>query len=405
MKQMPAQLMRPKAPKAGKRVFLEYVTPVWKRMNFLHKVTVRNIFRYKKRLVMMILGVGGCTALLLAGLGMRDSISNVAEDQFTRITVHDYSITFRDELSSEDMQDFTDAFGSDLDRCVFVAGQVMRALGEDSTIDDVNLIATDDTALRDLFRFQLDGADQGFPTEGAFISQKLSDLSGVSIGDMLTVQTNDNRFVDVPVEGIFENYVYHYVVLTGQTYEKLFLEEPVYNQAYATTALADKDSVAAKLQSADNVVNVTPTSHFRAMLADTLTSMDAVIALVIGCAAVLAFVVSYNLCNINITERQREIATIKVLGFYTNETHSYVFRESICLTVMGIAAGIPIGIWLHRFVVEQVQVSIVAFRIHIAPLSYILAVVISLLIIFVVEWTLRGKIDRINMAESLKSVE
>ena len=405
MRQMPAQLMRPKAPKAGKRVFLEYVTPVWKRMNFLHKVTVRNIFRYKKRLIMMILGVGGCTALLLAGLGLRDSISNVAEDQFTLITVHDYAITFRDECAPEDMQAFTDQFGDDLDRCVFVAGQVMRALGENSTIDDVNLIATDDTSLRELFRFRLDEADQGFPTDGAFISRKLSELAGVGVGDMLTIQTNDNRFVDVPVEAIYDNYVYHYVILTGQTYERLFLEEPAYNQAYATTAQADKDAVAALLQSDENVVNVTPTSHFRAMLADTLTSMDAVIALVIGCAAVLAFVVSYNLCNINITERQREIATIKVLGFYANETHTYVFRESICLTAMGIAVGIPIGIWLHRFVVQQVQVSIVAFRIHIAPLSYLLAVVISLVIIFVVEWTLRGKIDRINMAESLKSVE
>jgi putative ABC transport system permease protein len=405
MRQMPAQLMRPKAPKAGKRVFLEYVTPIWKRMNFLHKVTVRNIFRYKKRLIMMILGVGGCMALLLAGLGLRDSISNVAEDQFTRITIHDYSITFRDELSDKEQQAFADRFGSDLDRCVFVAGQVMRALGNDGTIDDVNLIATDDTALRDLFRFRLNDADQGFPTDGAFISKKLSELAGVSVGDVLTVQTNDNRFVDVPVEAIFDNYVYHYVVVTGQTYEALFLEEPVYNQAYATTAQADKDAVAALLQSDESVVNVTPTSHFRAMLADTLTSMDAVIALVIGCAAVLAFVVSYNLCNINITERQREIATIKVLGFYANETHAYVFRESICLTIMGIAVGIPIGIWLHRFVVQQVQISIVAFRIHIAPLSYVLAVIISLAMIFVVEWTLRGKIDRVNMAESLKSVE
>lgn len=405
MRQMPAELMRPKAPKAGKRVFLEYIAPVWKRMSFLHKVTVRNIFRYKKRLVMMILGVGGCTALLLAGLGLRDSISNVAEDQFTRITLHDYTITFREDLSSQQQQAFTSQFADDLDRCIFVSGQTMRALGRDSTIDDVSLIATDNTALRDLFRFRLNDADQGFPTEGAFISNKLAELAGVSVGDKLTIQTNDNRFVDVPVEAIFENYVQHYVILTGHTYEELFLEQPVYNQAYATTPNPDKDAVAAALQTAEDVVNVTPTSHFRAMLADTLTSMDAVIALVIGCAAVLAFVVSYNLCNINITERQREIATIKVLGFYTNETHAYVFRESICLTAMGIAAGIPLGVWLHRFVVQQVQVSMVTFRIHIAPLSYILAVVISLVIIFVAEWTLRGKIDRINMAESLKSVE
>ena len=207
------------------------------------------------------------------------------------------------------------------------------------------------------------------------------------------------------MEAIYDNYINHYICMTGEAYAKWFGEEPAYKTAFASTEQEDLSQLAAHLQKADGVVNVTPSSEFRSMISDTLSSLDAVIVLIVACAVALSLVVSYNLCNINITERQREIATIKVLGFYPKETYSYIFRETMVLTAMGVVVGVPLGIWLHSFVLGQVQVGMVSFRAYISPLSYVLSVGITFATIVAVELMLRGKINRIHMAESLKSVE
>ncbi len=405
MQQMPAQLMRPKSPKAGKRIFLEYLPILWKRLSFLQKVAARNIFRYKKRLFMMILGVGGCMALLIAGLGLKNSISNVIDDQFGRITTYDYLVTFRQDQDMENQTSFRQDFADDLSRCVFVSSEAHNALTP-AGIKSVYVVATDDPAVTEVLSFQQNGQDLGYPTgDGAYVSQKLAELAGLQVGDTLTIQLENKELVEIPITGIFENYVYHYLFLTVQGYETWFGQTPPFNTVYASTDSEDIYGVSSRLQNSREVVNVTATDSIRDSFNDTISSLNAVIALVVGSALALSFVVTYNLININITERKREIATVKVLGFYQVETYSYVFREGLVLTAMGACVGIPLGIWLHRFVMAQIQVDFVTFPVYISPWSFLIAVALTFLITLAVDWMLRRKIDQINMAESLKSVE
>lgn len=405
MRQMPAQLMRPKAPKAGKRIFLEYLTPLWKRLSFLQKVSARNILRYKKRLFMMVLGVGGCMALLIAGLGMRDSISHVAEEQYTAITLYDYAVTFSEDQSPAAQDSFRTAADGSLTDCAFAGVHVMDVLTNQGT-KSANVVATGDLDITKLMDLHDGTRELGYPSDqGVFVSRKLANMAGVKAGDTITVQTDENRMVELPVEAVFDNYVHHYLFMTDRGYQNWFGEPVSYETAFAATDADDVYAVAARLQNADGVVNVSVSQTFRDLVRDTLVSLDAVVLLVVGCAVALSFVVSYNLCNINITERTREIATIKVLGFYPNETDAYVFRESAVLTFLGVLAGIPMGIWLHRFVLEQIQVDMVAFPIRITWLSCLIAVVLTFAINICVDLLLRKKIAAIDMAESLKSVE
>ena len=405
MRQMPAELMRPKAPKAGKRIFLEYLTPLWRRLSFLQKVAARNIFRYKKRLIMMMLGVGGCMALLIAGLGLKNSISNVINDQFGSITTYDFLVSFRQGQDEENQEAFRKDFEGDLSPCVFVSMEAHDALTPKGT-KSVYVVAADDPDVTEVLGLYQDGEDLGYPTgDGAFISQKLAELAGLEIGDCLTIQLETKELVEIPITGIFENYVYHYLFLTMDGYEHWFGQRPECNTVYAATASEDLYEISSRMQSFREVVNVNVTKDVRDHFNDTISSLNAVIALVVGCALALSFVVTYNLININITERAREIATVKVLGFYQSETYSYVFREGMVLTAMGACVGVPLGIWLHRFVMSQIQVDFVTFPVYIAPWSFAVAVALTFVITLIVDWLLRGKIDKINMAESLKSVE
>ncbi len=405
MRQMPAQLMRPKAPKAGKRIFLEYITPLWKRLGFLHKVAARNIFRYKKRMIMMVLGVGGCMALLIAGLGMRDSISTVADDQFGRIMRYDYSITFSDEQSPEEQAAFREEMGDVLSHCAFVRMEAADAF-TGSGMKSVSIIATDDPEILHAVDLHQGETALGYPEgDGAYISSKLAALAGVKAGDTLRLQLENKELAELPVTGVFDNYVNHFIFLTGEGYRTHLDDTLDYTAALALTEEKDIHSAAVQVQKAAGVVNVSVSQDFRDMVSDTLVSLDAVVLLIVACAVALSLVVSYNLCNINITERQREIATIKVLGFYPRETKDYVFRESVVLTFMGVVVGIPLGIWLHSFVLNQINVDMVSFRARISLFSFVLAVVITFAINGLVDLLLQGKIDQIHMAESLKSVE
>ena len=273
-------------------------------------------------------------------------------------------------------------------------------------VSSTNVVATDDPEITSLFGLSYQGETVDWPTgTGAVVSEKLAKLCGAGIGDTIRVQRPDGMVVEIPVVGIFENYVHHYILLTAQGYETWMGEAPEYTTAFASAAGEDVPAVGAALSKADGVISVTLSQEFQDLFSGTMESLNAVIALVVGCALALSFVVSYNLININITERAREIATIKVLGFYRWETYSYVFREALVLTGLGCVVGIPMGIWLHRFVMDRVQVDMVSFRVRISPWSYLLALLLTLLLTFVVDALLIRKIDRIHMAESLKSVE
>ena len=405
MRKMPASLMRPKAPKAGKRILLEYMTPLWKHMSFLQKVAARNVFRYKKRLIMMLLGTGGCLALLIAGLGLRDSVANVADDQYRYITLYDYTITFAQGQTEDQQQAFRETWAEDLDHLAFAATDTVDVLTQKG-VSTASVVASDDPEITALFGLTYGDETVDWPTgEGAVVSEKLLRLSGISVGDSLTVERSDGTVLEIPVVGAFENYVNHYILLTGQGYETWMSEAPEIDTAYASTASEEITALGARLTEGRSVLSVTLAQDFQAMIADTMQSLDAVISLVVGCALALSFVVSYNLVNINITERVREIATIKVLGFYRWETYSYVFREGLILTGLGCVVGVPLGIWLHRFVMDRIQVDMVSFRVRIDPWSFVLALALTLVITLVTDALLVRKIDRIHMAESLKSVE
>lgn len=402
---MPAELMRPKAPKSGKRVILERIPIIWNRFNFLQKVSLRNIFRYKKRLFMMILGVGGCTALVLTGFGVQDSIANIATDQFERIMKYDYTLSFARTYDVEDIEEFKDSTSSVLTDCVFVCMDTFEATSDNGSWT-ANVIATDDMDITDLISFELKGARVEYPADGSIIiNEKLARSAGVSVGEKIRIKLSDIEYVDAPVSGIFENYAYNYIYMTARTYTELFNKQIKYKAAFATTDAEDIYSVSTRLTNDFGASSVMVAAEIRDRVDSMMNSLNSIVILVIFSACALAFVVSYNLSNINITERVREIATIKVLGFYQKETSAYVFRENFVLTFAGVLIGLPAGYALHKFVMNEVQIDMVSFNIRILPQSYIFSIIITFAIAVIIDLLLRRKINSINMAESLKSVE
>lgn len=403
--QMPASLIRPKAPKAGKRVILERIPLIWKKVSFLHKVSIRNILRYKRRFFMTITGIAGCTALIVAALGIKDSIKNVANDQFDTIMIYDYDISFSEEQSLEDMQKFTDSFAEELSVNVFVSTHDIELVWEDVP-QKVSLVATDDPDISKVIGLHFDGEAVPYPTHGkAVINNRLADEIGIAPGDTVTISINSSDTATVEVEGIFDNYMGNYLFITGSTYEDLYGEKPLYKSAYAITNNEDKHSVSAILRNDENVSSISVVNDIRLMVDNMMQSLDSIIWLVIACAGALGFVVIYNLNNINITERSREIATLKVLGFYQNETGAYIFRETITLTLIGSILGLVMGKLLHLFIMNAIKVEMVSFKQQIFVSSYIISLLTTFIITFLVNWMLRKKIDKVNMAESLKSVE
>jgi len=404
MTRMPAELMRPKTPKEGKRVLLERIPFLWNRLNFLKKISLRNVFRYKKRLFMMVLGIGGCTGLLLTGFGIRDSISNIASDQFDNIMKYDFAIVFDEAQTRHERRQFQKDTQELLGACVFVCADTLEAPSSEG-MKSVNVIACGDDGITQMLDLHMSGETVPYPADGGVvISDKLARVAGVSAGDTITVRVGE-KTEELPVCGVFENYVYHYMLMTPETYETVFGEKCTYKSALATSAGEDVHAVSAKLISDCGAANVSVTADIRARVANMMTSLNYIVALVIACAAALAFVVLFNLSNINITERVREIATIKVLGFYAPEVGAYVFRENLVLTVLGALAGIPLGIWLHRFVMGQINFDMVNFQVVIKPLSFAIAIATTFVFTFTVDLLMRGKLGKIDMVESLKAIE
>ena len=408
MADTPANLIRPKTPSAGKRILLERITPVWRRLKFLHKVTLRNIFRFKKRMFMMILGIAGCTALVLTGFGIRDSVANIANFQFDDIQKYDIAVNCDRAIDDQWLQQIEGKYGGQMQAhaaALLCSGELS---GSDGT-KSVNFVVSDDKNITDIIDLHLDGEAVAYPGTGEVVlSQKLADLAGVKVGDRVTLSLGDQQRgeVTVTVAGLAENYVLNYVYLTGQTYDRLFGQD-----ASPTCLLlrlqegADVYDVAASLAGEDHVTSVSVTNDTRKTIDNMMKSLNYVVALVLCCAGALAFIVLFNLGNINITERVREIATIKVLGFHGRETGAYVFRENIILSCMGIVFGLPLGVALHAFVMSQITVDMVSFKVIVKPVSFVLTVLMVLLFTVICDLVLRRKLHRIDMAQSLKSVE
>ncbi|PKM39133.1 MAG: ABC transporter permease [Firmicutes bacterium HGW-Firmicutes-9] len=402
---MPAELMRPKAPKEGKRVFLERIPFLWKRLGFMVKISLRNVFRYTKRLIMMVLGIGGCTALLIAGFGIRDSIANIASDQFDNIMTYDFAVVFDEPKNEAQQAQFQEDTKEILSQSVFVSTDTISAYTKEG-YKTVNVIATGDPNISSLIDMHNHGQQLAYPEDGTVaISEKLARIAGVSVGDNIRVKVDDTRQVSLKVSAIFENFVYHYMLMTPATYETTFDKPAEYEAVLADSAIADQHSVAATIMDEHGAANVSVTTDIEQRVNDMMKSLDLVIFVIIFCAGALAFVVLFNLSNINITERIREIATIKVLGFYAPEVGAYVFRENLVLTLLGSIAGIPLGIWLHSFVMGQLSFDMVSFQTIIKPLSYILSVAMTFVFAFGVDLVMRPRLSKINMVESLKAVE
>ena len=400
--EVPAELIRPKSPKAGKRLLLERL-PLWKHLGFLRKVAVRNIFRYKKRLVMMLVGVGGCTALVVTGFGVQDTITNIAQIQYSEVTVYDMAVTFGEPQSQQDQAQFQAAIP---DATTLFLHESSVDLTANGGIKSVYLLATEDSLEGYV---QLRSGDDPVPFPGVgetVINNGLAKNLELSVGDTVTLRTPDMEELTLTVSGIFDNNVYHYAVVSQETVRQQWGHGAEVNTAYVNAAEGtDVHQVSATVSGQKDVLNVTVSEDMATRVGNMLDSMDYIVATIILCAAALAFIVVYNLTNINITERIREIATLKVLGFYPRETAAYVFREGFALTGMGCVLGLAAGKLLHAFVISQIRVDMVYFNPRITWPSYLYSVILTFLFAALVDLLLYFKLERINMAEALKSVE
>ena len=402
LREVPAELIRPKSPKAGKRLLLERL-PLWKHLGFLRKVAVRNIFRYKKRLVMMLVGVGGCTALVVTGFGVQDTITNIAQIQYSEVTVYDMAVTFGEPQSQQDQAQFQAAIP---DATTLFLHESSVDLTANGGIKSVYLLATEDSLEGYV---QLRSGDDPVPFPGVgetVINNGLAKNLELSVGDTVTLRTPDMEELTLTVSGIFDNNVYHYAVVSQETVRQQWGHGAEVNTAYVNAAEGtDVHQVSATVSGQKDVLNVTVSEDMATRVGNMLDSMDYIVATIILCAAALAFIVVYNLTNINITERIREIATLKVLGFYPRETAAYVFREGFALTGMGCVLGLAAGKLLHAFVISQIRVDMVYFNPRITWPSYLYSVILTFLFAALVDLLLYFKLERINMAEALKSVE
>ena len=404
LRDVPAELIRPKPPTSGKKIFLEYL-PFWNRFSFLNKVMLRNIFRYKQRLLMMLVGIGGCTALLVTGFGIRDSIMDVVDIQFSEVTLFDMEVRFNDSMDEEQQEQFIQEVSEYVHSADFFY-QTSVEVDHDNITRDISLVCGDES-IADYFDFHSGDAAITLPADGeAMISTGVAQILGVELGEQITLRNSDMESMTIPVTGIFDNHVNNYVIVTPQTIRDNWDEEPECQMAYI---LCDEDTdvyaSSAKIMEMDNVINVMVSEEFANQIGSTLKALDLVVISIVVSAGLLSITVLYNLTNINITERIREIATIKVLGFKGSETAAYVFKENLLLSAMGTVLGLFGGYWLLSFVLSEIRVDIVWFQTRILPASYIYAVILTMLSALVVDFVLYFRLEKINMAEALKSVE
>lgn len=414
LKGMPAELIRPKAPLPGKRILMERIGFIWKRLKFLHKVSLRNVFRFKKRMWMMIVGIAGCTSLLLTAFGLYDSICNVVNIQYDNILKYDVEIMFDDKYRQYEIEDAAKEAGKASGVfCKYAVVKSDQAKNSGSGyVRDVGLFISDDANIDEIFGLMdvKTGEVMSWPSDGEVaISQKLADKNKVKAGDDITLLYGDDEHeVTLKVSSVFTNYTFHYVMMTPQTYRNAF-GKPYTPEtlllATATKSRHDGYKLASYFTDNYDLKTWSSTEDSRESFAKTMERMNYVVILVIGSAAALAFIVLFNLNNINITERIREIATLKVMGFNRRETGAYVTRENIMLVLMGYAAGIPLGFLLHRFVMAQIAMDMVTYQIRIDLISYVYSLAFVLAFSTIVNLIMRAKIEKIDMAESLKSAE
>lgn len=402
-----ARLMQPKAPKAGKRVFLEHVPFIWKHLSFTRKVTARNLLRYKKRFFMTVIGIAGCTALLLTGFGLRDAISDIVSIQFTDLYQYDLTLKLKDDTVSDALLALMTERTSDRLAAAQVTGKVTK--GGDSETVTLNVPA-DSAKLADFVRLRerKTGEPLSLTDDTILLTEKQATALGVQKGDTVTLENDDGKTADIKIGGVIENYISGYVYLTPTLFQTLFDETPAYTTLWAKADVADAAVRSALMQdvlACDGVSSASSSADLIDTFSRVFHSIDYIVIVLIVSAALLAFIVLYNLTNINIGERQREIATIKVLGFFDREVDAYIYRETAVLSIIGTLFGLIFGIFLCRFVVKTAEVDMVMFGRHIKAMSFVLSAAITLLFSFFVNLVMHPRLKKIDMVESLKSNE
>ena len=404
LQEVPAELIRPKAPAAGKALFFENMA-FWKRMSFLNKVAVRNIFRYKQRLAMMLLGIGGCTALLVTGFGIQDTVGGLQSVQFEEVAVYDMAVTFADPIPQAEQEDFRAEIRSMTDRVLFCEqGGIDLHFGGD--VKNIYYIATD-ASLDGVIDLHTDSEAIPMPGENeAVLSIGAAEAMGIAVGDRILLRNSDMEELELTVSGIYDNHVYNYAIVSGSTLRSQWARSPEEQSALVLAAPEqDIHGLGAVIAGFDGVLNVSINADTADQVGGMMDALDAVIVLVILCAGLLAGTVLYNLTNINIKERIREIATIKVLGFNATETAGYVFKENLTLTVLGTVLGLFGGKWLHSAVMSYVRIDMVWFGNVIDWSSYLVSAVLTIAAALIVDFIMYFQLEKINMAEALKSVE
>ena len=409
LRETPASLMRPRTPKAGKRVFLEYIRPLWKRMSFTHKVTARNLFRYQKRFWMTVIGIGGCTALIIAGFGMRSSLLFTMSRQYDELFHYSAQVTLAGNALPEEraaVEDFLAGDSRVVNYIPCAASSATVVTPSYSTTAYVEVMASDEIGkVVDLFDYK-SGDPITMGDEGVYIDQKLSELLKVSVGDTFFLD-GDVRG-DVTVAGIYEHYTGHFIYMTPGYYENALHADGEPNAYLLNFTSDDTDTCNAIFEKLLDMSGVATTSRMRDTQDTYMHSMervDFVVVIIILAAAALAMVVLFNLSNINITERQRELATIKLLGFYDGEVSAYVYRENIVLTLFGILLGCFMGHWLHIYLVRSTEIDLMMFGRQTAPSAYVYAAILTALFSLLVNVLAHFRMKKIDMVESLKSAE
>ena len=410
LKAVPSELMRPKFPPVGKRVFLENIGFLWKRFGFLTKVTFRNLLRYKKRFLMTVVGIAGCTALIVTAFGLKHSIGIIIDKQFDNVFKYDAAVMVNPSkaesvTTAENELQNINGVSDSIPLCI----ERFTASIKDRSPNSVTVISTDAPDRITQFismQNRKSGKKLSIENDGVIVTEKLCMLLDLNVGDTLSLNDDDGNVYKMKISGITENYASHYVYISNTLFEEIFGRQAAFNSFYIHTSdEVFENEIAKEIVANDNFLGVSYISELGESFSDTLDSLNSIVILLIVCAGALAIVVLYNLSNINITERKREIATIKVLGFYNGEVSAYIIRENVLSTIIGIIIGWVIGVFLHHFVVTTSEVDIVMFDRNLVWWAYVSAFVLTVIFSAIVNFVLYFKLKKIEMVESLKSVE
>lgn len=410
LKEVPSILMRPKAPKEGKRILLERISFIWNRLNFTQKVTCRNIFRYKKRFFMTVIGIAGCSALLLTGFGIKDSISSIVDNQYGQIIKYNLTLNYGKDVYNNSKNKEEKIIDNDdrINNYLNIKNKSYKVVNN-SIEKDVNIIVPEN--INEINKFinlknRVSNEKYTLNNDGILITEKLAKLLKVKVGDSIILKNEDNKEFKVNVSGVVENYVGHYIYMSPKLYKSTFNETVSFNEVLVNTKNGiSQEKLGKDMMNLDNINSATFNTSAKSSFSDMITNLNSVVILIIVSAGALAFIVLYNLTNVNISERIREIATIKVLGFYDNEVSSYVFRENIILTIIGTVLGLILGVFLHRFIMTTAELEFVMFGREIKSISFILSGLLTFIFATLVNLCMYFKLKKVKMVESLKSVD